>query len=610
MKRAALLVTLIIVMAPVHAYPEDITLFKHAYRKAVPPPPPPQTSPYAQYRVRPGDTLRKIFLKDFNARPEDLPALYRKFRQYNPRVRDLNRIISDYRLTIPTGVQGQVPAQEQKLTAQAQAPSGNVIVIKKGQHLAKVLRERYGLTDEAIFHGYLDKIKKLNPDIEDLNYLVEGQRIKLPDIKPAPQGTLSVAKKPAVPVKPKAPEPRKPKKLRIFEVQESAQKQQASEGKKEPLKPGAVEAKAAPDKGEEAKEEEGSSRIVSATAAKTKEQEAKDAAAAEKAKADEAREREAIEVVQGSLLPAFRDMGARQRDHGTYFLPVAGERLVSINTDEIPIIDLDLGKRIIVDVNNKMSPETRKLIEQAYPDTKVISGPMGSKEALMERLLDACGYFSINRDSGPVMVGEDEKIRLFGKWVIYKDKSRRNVIVINLLTPQETPIPGEIRNYASRFGIRLVEMGGIQNAPRKAPQGGIRSLGQSFEKLFGLMGVGYEKDKVLDLVALDSMKISYTAPMIVGKTIITGDMPDKTMREILQKSGYRVMDAKNDDLGTVLEALNLKRMGPPVRIVIAKGRAELDLPAVQVGEMTILEHQVDRDIVKYLNSTGVNAIVW
>jgi hypothetical protein len=317
-----------------------------------------------------------------------------------------------------------------------------------------------------------------------------------------------------------------------------------------------------------------------------------------------------VEYVQGSLMPVFKGMGASGRDHGTYYLPVMGDRVVALDTGDIPIIDLDQGRRIIVDVNNKLTPQTKKVIEESYPATKVVSGPLGSKDDLMERLLDACGYFSVNKDAGPVLVGEDEKVRIFGRWVVYKDRTRRNVIVINSLTDEEYPIPQEIRDYAARFGIRLVEMGGKAPAPRKASPSGIKGLGHSYEKLFGIMKVTWEKDKVLDLVSIDSLKIAYTAPMIVGKTIITSEMPDKTMLDLLQKSGYRVMNAKTEELWTVLDAVGVDKNGPPVRIVVAKGRAELDLPAVQAGDTTILEHQVDKDLVKYLTSSGVKAVVW
>ncbi|HNY66339.1 MAG TPA: hypothetical protein PKM41_12965 [Deltaproteobacteria bacterium] len=615
MKRAAVLLAAVFLLAPALCGAEEITLFKHAYRKGTPPP----KSDYPQYRVKKGDTLRKIFLKDFNARPEDLPALYRKFRQHNPGVRDLNRILSGYRVTIPTIPQGQrAPAPARP----APVVSGNVIVIKKGQHLAKVLREVYGLSDEAIFHGYMDKIRKLNPDIEDLNLLVEGQKVRLPDMSAPAPGAQKVAKTPAVQAKPTAPEPWKARRVRILELDEKAGGQAVSVAKKAPPSPRKPapqrqEKKAPPVKSpvqqvSEAQQDGGggqgepSGQIVSPAAMDGKD----GGGSAKTTEADEAREREAIEVVRGSVLPALREMGASQRDHGTYFLPVAGDKIVSIDAVDVPIIDLDMGRRIILDVNDKISPETRKLIEQAHPSTRVVSGPAGNREALMERILDACSYFSVNRDSGPVLVGGDEKLRFFGRWVIYKDRSRRSVIVVNLLSDEDFRVSDEIKRYAARFGIRLVEMGGRPARERTSAPGAMRSLGRSHEKLLGVIGVDYEKDKVLSLVSLETVKISYTAPIAVGKVLITPVMPDKTMLELLQKTGYTVIDARTESLANVLDALGLEKLGPPVRVVIAKGRAELDLPAVQVGDMTILEHPVDKDIAKFLTTEGVKALVW
>ena len=71
MKRvlAALLTLLLAVPLWVNAE-EDITLIKRASRKAVTAP---EQGNAHRYRVKTGDTLRKILIKNYGVKPEDIP---------------------------------------------------------------------------------------------------------------------------------------------------------------------------------------------------------------------------------------------------------------------------------------------------------------------------------------------------------------------------------------------------------------------------------------------------------------------------------------------------------------------------------------------------------
>ena len=133
---------------------------------------------------------------------------------------------------------------------------------------------------------------------------------------------------------------------------------------------------------------------------------------------------------------------------------------MSINTSEIPVMELDTGKKIIFDMNGTISPEVKGHIEKAFPSFTVVSGSQGDLEGLMDKVLSVSGYFSVNKDSSPLLVGAEEKLRFFGKWIVYKDFSRNNVFVVNLLGNEDQKTPGGIRNYAKHFGIDLIEIGG------------------------------------------------------------------------------------------------------------------------------------------------------
>lgn len=625
---------------------EEITLVKRA-RRADP-------AGFTRYTIQPGDTLWKILVQTQNARYNDFPYLYKKFRELNPEVTDLNHIISGQRIRVPN-----IPGSGEDFSVQA--TSEDVYVIKKGQHLAMILRQVYGLPDDLIFNEYLNLIKDLNPEIENLDLVEAGQKVRMPDIRQVVSAAREAAQNRQAQETAAGRDGKKPDQLlhELIEqkVHELTLQQKAAErgDQEKQLDPESREREKAPDDRAGAasilenlrrqrlappeidrQEKPAPAPVAQAASSIGKavprnkievieEDRAKTAVKPKpapsglhegegrgKASPDAQPGQSAISrIVKNTLLPALTRMGGRQQDEGTYFMPMAGGSSISIDTSEIPVIELDTGKRVILDMNSRISPEVKDILEQAFPSCRIISGPHEGLESLMDRVLNVSGYFSINKDSGPLLVGEDEKIRFSGKWIVYKDFSRQNVFVINLLDEAEQQTPGPIRNYAYRFGIDLIEMGGRPWAPQGTSETALTELGHSYHKLFDLLGMPYEQDKELELISIDALRIAYKAPLLYNRNIIlTEELPDKTMSELLAKKGYTVVDTSAEVFETVLDTLGIERQGPPVKTEVAAERTELELPAVKVGEVVVLLSALDTDIARYLASTGMKIAVW
>ena len=648
-KRCAVFVAFLLIL-PMCGLAEDITMVKHAKRL--------ESLETHRYTVQKGDTLWKIFLRNFKANKEDMPYLYKKFRELNPRVKDLNHIRSGQKITIP-----RLPAQGKTLSVKA--ASEDIYVIRKGQHLAKVLREVYGLPDDLIFNEYLNLIKEMNPEIEDLDHVEPGQTVRMPKTDEIVRAVEKLEEKPDEVMEIKPAEPVKPMMAQITEISEAPEKEPPEPVTEEPEpveefeieEPSVEPKKAVIEEVKDAELEDAAEKAVAEKeepAAEVTLQETepveeigieeppieegrpqeteKNAAplaasvvtkAAEKpAKTEtsdpgtgpgymDAEKRElATRLVRNTLMPALTSMGGQSRDQGTYFMPMSGGGSFSIDTSEIPVMELDTGRRIILDVNNRISSEVKELLEKTFPSCSIISGPPADTEGLMDRILSVSGYFSINKDASPLLVGEDEKVRFSGKWIVYKDYTRHNVFVVNLLSDKEEKTPKMIRNYASRFGIDLIELGGTDSDRAYDEPADISNLEHSYQRLFDEVGIAYETDKVLDLVSLDSVKITYRAPIILGSTILTGELPEETMLDLLRGRNYTVIHTSKASLEEVLGALEIGIDGPPVRVVVAERRTELELPALKVNDAIILKRSIDRDIGAYLASQGKKVLMW
>jgi len=548
MRKSIIVGILIFLWSVTPIFAKDITLVKHA-RKV-------QTLDHVKYTVKHGDTLWKIFMDVFGAESEDLPYSYKRFRELNPHIKDLNHIITGQKIVVPFAGKHSL-----KKGNEIKAISQDLYVIKKGQHLAMILREIYGLSDELIFDKYLKLIEELNPEIKDLDWVYPGQKVKIPNIEGRPPALSHKA------VKSKEVLPARKKSSKFIEK-----------------KAGDI----------------------------VMEQIAESAPATKEAgpKAEKINKVDIDKIIRNTMLPAFTKMGSEGKSEGMYFMPLPGGVNVSINTSEIPVIELDTGRRIILDTKGKISPDVKGLIEQTFPDCKVVAARGDELEEIMDKCLSVSGYFSINKDGNPLLVGEEEKVKFFGKWIVYKDFSRRNVFVMNILEETEAKTPKLLQKYASRFGIDLIEIGGKTPVFKEVDSDYIKNLSHSYKALFDHLGVRYETEKEIKLITSDVVNVVYKAPLLTGNVILSDTTPDKSILDLIEKRHMRFINTKEAVLKDVLDGIYVDVAGSPVKITVSKNRTELELPGIRVGNSIILEKGIDADLCRYLAASGLGVFVW
>jgi hypothetical protein len=316
----------------------------------------------------------------------------------------------------------------------------------------------------------------------------------------------------------------------------------------------------------------------------------------------------AARIIKNSLIPTFKQMGAISREDGKYYMPVSGGN-VAINTQEIPVLELDTGKKVILDFNGKLSPKVKGLIEKTFPDCRIISEPGSDLEAVMDKVLNVSGYFSINKDGDPIIVGSEEKVKLSGKWIVYKDFTRSNVYVINILNDNQIRTPKTIMEYAAHFGLDIIDIGG-KASESESSKNGPKELMHSYKALFEALDVKYKKDEEILLLEEETVNVSFKAPILAGRIIIVSSPVDDDIKDMLTKKGYVVLDSNTVSLYEITDALGLQHSGPPLKINVADKRAEIEVPGIKIGKQIILEKDIDRNIIKYLISTGAQVLIW
>jgi hypothetical protein len=228
----------------------------------------------------------------------------------------------------------------------------------------------------------------------------------------------------------------------------------------------------------------------------------------------------------------------------------------------------------------------------------------------MDKVLSVSGYFSINKDPSPLLVGSEEKVRFFGKWIVYKDFSRRNVFVINLLGDNENKTPKAIRNYASTFGIDLIEIGGKEGGNTQSKPAPLVDLKRSYPELLKTLKIPHQVGTEILLMSSGPIRIAYKAPVLLDKIILAETMPDPEMAAMLQQQSYDILNTSELQPDEVLDALGQDFEGPPLKITVDKDRSELEVPGIRIGNRIILIKRVEREIQNYLAASGMKLFVW
>jgi hypothetical protein len=580
------------------AFADEITLIKHVKRTS------PQGDIKTSYTVKPNDTLYKILADTLGAKTEEMPYLYHQFKLLNPDIENLNILQPEQKVILPKIAQPRKPSKPLEM----QEVSKDYYTIKQGEHIIRILKRVYKLSDEDIRNEYLKAISELNPEIKNLNHVIPGQRVKLPkklvEKSPSAEKQVSPPKQPVaatvtVPEKAITAPPESPIRIVPPEADRAAEKLPVISEQK------------TPEKIEPAMEQESSNQMGSIKPQQNNAPPlAPPARPMEEAKPapNTDNKAKAARLIKNSLIPAFQQMGATSREEGKYYMPVSGGN-IAINTQEIPVLELDNGKKIILDFNKKLSPKVKAIIEKTFPDCRILSETGSDLEAVMDKVLNVSGYFSINKDGDPIIVGSEEKVKLSGKWLVYKDFTRSNVYVINILNESQSSTPETIMEYAARFGLDIIDIGG-KPSDSEASETAPIELKHSYKALFDALAVKYKEDEEISLLEEETVNISFKAPLLAGRIIIKASPINDDIMDLLIKKGFKVFDSNTGSLYEIIEALGLQHIGPPLKIIIAENRAEIEVPGTRIAKQIVLEKNIDKDIIKYLTSTGAQVLIW
>lgn len=395
---------------------------------------------------------------------------------------------------------------------------GNQHVVTRGECLLRILRRQLGPLSAAEQKRAMEAVKKLNPDIEDINRIYPGQILLMPEpririMKSQPLVSYTARKGDSL--------------VRIItrELQVEA---------KDVNRALLLVRQVNPDIRNPNLIHPGQTLNLPAMSPVTgPPQQGEEGEAPPPGKEEPAEK--AVRLPQGKL-SVIRDilnrMNGSLNTEGNYYIPLPHSGQVTIECSTIPIVELDDGTIIGLDFGSRMPEAVKKLVRSNWDNYYFLKlSESESTAAILHRILNTSKVYSMTRWIKPVEAGTSLKVRFSVEWMIAKGTlpGRKNLLQgLNFLTDESQMVPDAIRTYMQENGITITEILEGNGIVSRAAESAICPVpflgaGDGFDLAFSLLkSLGYEPSRNIDIKVFDQTKDGFNLSIVADLVVKDG----------------------------------------------------------------------------------------
>jgi LysM repeat protein len=185
-------------------------------------------------------------------------------------------------------------------------------------------------------------------------------------------------------------------------------------------------------------------------------------AAPRKARPAKPKDSAEILALKQGLKSIFNQMGEEWVDGGEQFIPLKSGGQVNLKADSFPVLNLNNGRRIIVDIKNELPEDIGRLIEADWEDYRIVHlAQDDSLKTAMGKILSVCNYHTVVKSGDYFKVTGDVGISIAGDWAIIPHKGKGaipdRVIAVTFIGSAGEQTPRMVKDYLARLGITAVD---------------------------------------------------------------------------------------------------------------------------------------------------------
>ncbi len=347
------------------------------------------------HTVKSGDHLWKILRDRYKISDSKISFFCKIAKFLNPDINDVNKLYPDQDILIPYKYLGSKAVKKKTKDFPLE---DSVYVVKPGDHLAKILREKYEILGPAIFSQRTRRLfKNSNPEITDINKLVKGQKIIIP-------AEVVALRKRFVPIG-------------MLEAGKSVTEEQIQK----------ININRAPPKFQM------------------------------DINGYDFSDNETITKEMLSLLT--RSFDGTDNRTGIEEFKMEGSGALKLDYSKYPLYEFPWGKKVLFDYGNKIPHGVRNVIASKWDNAEIVGvQEKDDIESILDRVLDACGLFKIEKGGEYTVNRDNIQVSVSGNWIVFKDDTLKNVFVVNLIKNSKELVSPSLKSYLSDMGLTFVDI--------------------------------------------------------------------------------------------------------------------------------------------------------
>jgi LysM repeat protein len=163
------------------------------------------------------------------------------------------------------------------------------------------------------------------------------------------------------------------------------------------------------------------------------------------------------------LRDIFNQMDEEWVDTGKQFIPLKAGGQIQLKAESFPILNLQSGMRLIIDLKNELPEDISQLILADWEDYGVVHLTTDDTlKTALDKIFAASNYYKILKSGEQFRIkSEDIGISISGNWVIIPQRGEDNITekiaAFSFINNPSEQTPGVIRAYLKKLGIRVID---------------------------------------------------------------------------------------------------------------------------------------------------------
>jgi LysM repeat protein len=199
---------------------------------------------------------------------------------------------------------------------------------------------------------------------------------------------------------------------------------------------------------------------------------------------------ERITPLARDLSLIFSELGEEWVQTGKHFIPLRSGGQANLEAVSYPIINLQNGLCIIVDLNNKLPAKMARLIGSDWDNFRIVHLLKDNDlSSALDKIFRVCGYPKVFKSGEPLILRRDITLRITGNWIVIPSDTRSDnrpaAIVLNLIEKDPQKTPRTIKDYLASLSIKIVDFPPGDDTPEKTDHVATLYGGSDFLSLVG-----------------------------------------------------------------------------------------------------------------------------